>query len=550
MFVVIKHKPSFLSFRLLLWIMFACMIAMYSILIGTSIRTTIQSALLELSPQTLTNVRNNSHDYFSSVSLATDLRRPIRGEEWSVLTSTTNSLTANSALNAITKTKNKNKGSSKTNTILKPSKKSLASILITRTPQYSLDTTTAHIELSQFYRNMTLPNGQGYMIDPTKVWNMPYSTFPYPTWIQDYLNWHQFKRQTWSRDTFSNNRWMVIQCIKSQLTCGGISDRLKSIVYMLRVAYLSQRILIIHWNKPHALTEFLVPPKGGVDWRAPPWLTKLIETPELGMESGKSPGNVLDLALKRTHSFIMTRMSMQDYHAGRFWYDAQLQPGEVNFETIFHHVWKLFFTPSPAVRQRLENAMTEMNLVPYNYTAAHCRVLYAQSDRPQYQQRNWAENAVNCASELRPKMDIFFTSDSADATRYAHQYGVSRNATLHTRIPTPNPPLHIEFGGPHRPASDYIDGFVDLYILAEATCVTYNKGGYGVLGLLMGRNATCGLRQDALDRPKIHHPCHWVDDDPWNSTNYNTRHHYVPRATNILPTRDPIYLPPMEDVQS
>jgi hypothetical protein len=41
--------------------------------------------------------------------------------------------------------------------------------------------------------------------------------------------------------------------------------------------------------------------------------------------------------------------------------------------------------------------------------------------------------------------------------------------------------------------------------------VTYNKGGFGSWGLLIGGNVTCGVRQDALDRPMIRDPCYWVD---------------------------------------
>ena len=81
---------------------------------------------------------------------------------------------------------------------------------------------------------------------------------------------------------------------------------------------------------------------------------------------------------------------------------------------------------------------------------------------------------------------------------------------------------------------------MDLYILAQADCVTYNKGGYGVFGLLMGRNATCGLRQDAMDRPVIHKPCHWVDD-PLNGTQ-TTQDHYQ-KVSSV--SNDPVYLEPM-----
>ncbi|KAL3910170.1 MAG: hypothetical protein SGARI_002255, partial [Bacillariaceae sp.] len=384
-----------------------------------------------------------------------------------------------------------------------------------------------HADLRPFYRDIPvefLSTNLTTIETTTKQWDLPGS--PLPQWMKDYMTWHDYKRQTWSEASFGNERFLVVQCLQTDRTCGGTSDRLKPIVYLLRLAYYSKRILILHWTKPHPLTEFLVPPQGGVDWRAPPWLVEYIETLGLGKASGKSGGSVLELVMKP--HIELARSVMQDYHAGRYWYDEQLLlPSEPSFETIFHHVWKVFFTPAPAVRQRLEATMSEMGLVPFNYTAAHCRVLYGKDDRPQRQQKNWAENAVNCASELRPRMPIFFTSDSADATKYAKEYGVAfRKANIQTRVPDPNPPLHIEFSGRKRPASDYVDGFVDLYIMAEATCVTYNKGGYGMFGLLMSRNSTCGLRQDAIDRPKIHNPCHWVDEDPWNSTNENTQHHY------------------------
>ncbi|KAG7369765.1 hypothetical protein IV203_027511 [Nitzschia inconspicua] len=482
--------------------------------------------------------------------------RPVKDSEWTEETSTTIKRFANTTFSTkkdLYKSKSKGNVPITRKASLPPKKKSV--VKKGRKPKNTAAVNVTNpIEpqetLNQFYRNnWTLPNGQLYQIDSTKLWNADPQNI-YPQWMKDYLNWHDYQRQTWSRETFSQKRWMVMQCLKTQYNCGGTSDRLKPIVFQLKVAYLSRRILIIHWNKPHPLTEFLVPPRGGLDWRAPSWLAELIETAGLGRDVGKTLGDVLDMAMEEKSKFTMARMAMQDYHAGRFWYDEQVQVGEPAFETIFHHVWKLFFTPSAAVRQRLETSMSEMKLTPYSYTAAHCRVLYAKDDRPQYQQKNWAENAVNCASELRPRMPIFFTSDSTDATLYAQVYGKSRNATVMTRIPNPNPPLHIEFsGGKRRPASDYLDGFVDLYILAEATCVTYNKGGYGVFGLLMGRNATCGLRQDAMDRPKIHNPCHWVDDDPMTSSNENTRHHYLP-PKNPDAKYDPIYLPPMDDTWS
>jgi hypothetical protein len=254
----------------------------------------------------------------------------------------------------------------------------------------------------------------------------------------------------------------------------------------------------------------------------------------------KTDGEVRDDAMRVAKPLVRSRM--QDYHAGSIYYDMELMPGEPTFRAIFHQVWKIFFTPSPAVRGRLENAMSEMGLAPFKYTAAHCRVLYAMDNRPEWIQQSWAENALNCASELRPKTTIFFTSDSPKATYYAQQYAKQRNATIATRVPNPNPPLHIDFGWRRRPVSDFYDAFVDLYILAQADCVTYNKGGYGLFGSLIGRNASCSLRQDAINRPKIENPCHWTTGDENNTAIHEGVGNY--QASGYVP----IYFEPMKPI--
>jgi hypothetical protein len=69
---------------------------------------------------------------------------------------------------------------------------------------------------------------------------------------------------------WKSTRLLVMQCLKEQENkCGGTADRMKPFLFSLREAYLSKRFLVIHWTLPAQLEEFLVPPKGGLDWRAP-----------------------------------------------------------------------------------------------------------------------------------------------------------------------------------------------------------------------------------------------------------------------------------------
>jgi hypothetical protein len=63
-----------------------------------------------------------------------------------------------------------------------------------------------------------------------------------------------------------------MQCLDKMGHCGGTADRLKSFVFLLRIAHESRRIFLIYWNMPARLDEFLVPPKGGIDWRVPTFM--------------------------------------------------------------------------------------------------------------------------------------------------------------------------------------------------------------------------------------------------------------------------------------
>ena len=98
-----------------------------------------------------------------------------------------------------------------------------------------------------------------------------------PQWMKSYFNWHKHKRRTWSRDTFDKERWIVMQCLGDQdRKCGGTADRLKTVPWVLRVAYYTRRILLIRWTKPNTLESYLVPPVGGFDWRVPDWLAEIV----------------------------------------------------------------------------------------------------------------------------------------------------------------------------------------------------------------------------------------------------------------------------------
>ena len=53
-----------------------------------------------------------------------------------------------------------------------------------------------------------------------------------PAWMKAYFNWHKYKRRFLRPETWSEERWMVMQCLTShdRHHCGGAADRLVSIL--------------------------------------------------------------------------------------------------------------------------------------------------------------------------------------------------------------------------------------------------------------------------------------------------------------------------------
>ena len=215
------------------------------------------------------------------------------------------------------------------------------------------------------------------------------------------------------------------------------------------------------------------------------------------IDTGKRlvPSKVLTMYAIGNISLIRTRY--QSYNGGADWYNKQLFQGEPAFDDVFHKVWKILFRPSIPVATAIETQLQEMNLIPGAYVSAHLRALYNKNDRDIGIIREWTENALNCASQLRPGRPIFFASDSANASMIASVYAEMKGGIIVTHTPNPNPPLHLDrcADWQTRQPYEFYDTFVDLYLLALGGCVTYNKGGYGHWSLLIGGNVSCSINQ-------------------------------------------------------
>ena len=199
-------------------------------------------------------------------------------------------------------------------------------VAVTPKQTFSQDVIDKELALMEFYEKeiqyfMSLQSSQSAESSESfLLWdndNDSSTNMVMPTWMKKYLTWHHYQRLTihdidgfdeyleminvtdifnftttttttttvsssttnnatlekLAEEQFQKHKFLIMQCIGSvDYRCGGLSDRLRILPYMLRLAYETKRILLIYWTKPTSLEEFLLPPTGGINWRTPNWL--------------------------------------------------------------------------------------------------------------------------------------------------------------------------------------------------------------------------------------------------------------------------------------
>lgn len=390
-----------------------------------------------------------------------------------------------------------------------------------------------------------------------KMWEAEPFASILPDWMKDYFDWHRTSLQELNNDQtkWRSYKYLVVRCLRMDHKCGGASDRLQSIPLALLVASQHQRLLFIEWEKPAALTEFLVPT--ALAWRLPEWFHKNIQSstdhhvsdneyPYVHFQ--RSPTVLSDKHLSRLDTYSNSTfldMRYQTHDHGRAYYNAYVLQQErqqermlegnnnepspsprKSFDEVFAAVWACVFQPSPPVQAMIDSAVNELGLQDGNYVSLHVRSMYYK-DKSNKVSR--VENAVHCAAQLGMNTSdgytakvqdavslpqfptIYVASDSSAVTQISVQYGTSvlgrrvvALATTSTNISSSQAsPLHLDRGSKFLSsspdaanwmdfdASAYYGVFVDLYMLSRGRCVAFNIGGYGHFASLISPNPTC-----------------------------------------------------------
>ena len=372
----------------------------------------------------------------------------------------------------------------------------------------------------------------------------------FPQWMEEYLDWHRATKSQLTRSNWNASNYLIVGCFESFTSCGGISDRLKPLPMLVWEAYQHQRVLLIWWERPKPLEEWLIPPNhedGGIDWTVPLFLKEEIfkAQPRLlrgrdgytannwaqgkALRKGAIGKNAIVYRIQTADSGEKVYLEEQTMYANRSSSTANSDTKIVSgsdssassnstivgssYQDVFHHLFRRFFTPAPRLAALLNSKMEQHNLVPNEYTAVHLRALYGdRKDRDLQETLELAVLGVNCASNMFPGAPVFFASDTSFAVDSAHAYGKlhglpivslefeddieATSSTNGTSITRSSNPIHLDKDPDwkNRSASAYDSTFVDLYMLAQSRCVAFSNGGYGTFGSLLSYESECKMR--------------------------------------------------------
>jgi hypothetical protein len=248
---------------------------------------------------------------------------------------------------------------------------------------------------------------------------------PLPKWIIEYVQWHQEMRAKFPGDELFTNpdapKLLVRTCLGM---CGGLHDRLGQLPWDIYLAMRLNRVLLIAWQRPRSLENFLLPPVQlvdnhndshnrtllAIDWRIPTsqnfgfddirrvrsevqqlFDDNLDRNPgegdfwKIGFEknmvrAGAPPSPVAAAStenFERESKFFDTKiirhrllghldeniLEVRLHSEGYYRGEPHWTPSDLHKAPTFGVIWDLFFRPSPQVRTEIVGVMGEMGLL-------------------------------------------------------------------------------------------------------------------------------------------------------------------------------------------
>jgi hypothetical protein len=173
------------------------------------------------------------------------------------------------------------------------------------------------------------------------------------------------------------------------------------------------------------------------------------------------------------------------------------------------------FELSPPIAKLVHDKLKSANLVPGKFSTCQYRAFYGVENKKLVVDEDVltqkSRNALNCASSIQPGDPIFFASDSQVAVRFARKMSETTDRKI-VVFDEAKEALHLDkrYQWTSGNVSDFYPTFVDLFIMAEAKCMSHGVGGFGRFANLLSIAPDCVIRHDN-EKANKRESCEWID---------------------------------------
>lgn len=278
---------------------------------------------------------------------------------------------------------------------------------------------------------------------------------------------------------------------------GGLGDRLRGMLFTVRLAASLNRVVLFKWNHPAPLSNFFVP-GSSIDWTLDGISYKrqsVFQYMDV-FDSDRLARNVAAKADKFVT--VITNMKMN-----------ATCPGCPALPSLFSHdavcLWNRILRPTPAILRKADEQLAELGLVGHRYAAVHLRmgglIGEGEVNRGSDPLSLFLEG-TDCARNISMSMNFpepktLIVSDNHNLRRL-----VRRSTFPSLYIPS-HLPVHLD-RGKNMPLEEHQQTIVELELLARSECIVLMRSGFSHHAWLRGGGKLCAAQLPACKRSVAH----------------------------------------------
>lgn len=299
-----------------------------------------------------------------------------------------------------------------------------------------------------------------------------------PQWINDYEKWHGENRGQ------PGTKYLVHQAVANS---GGMGDRLRGMLYTVRVAYALQRVVLFTWSHPYNLDHFFVP-GGSINWTLEGInyqagrVLSFVDGPPNALVNGGGLINASDEFITfNTNHFMETPCQ-------------GCPPLESKWSAAAVCLWHRILKPAPDIITMAQEQLANLyNQSAPRYAAIHLRMGGLHGEHELERGRGPLKNfvgAVRCANDLSKSGNVSGNTPLLLISDNHHLRDFLASHNLHRVVSPSYQPVHTDHGDTHNVAA-HKTSVVDMVLLGMSECLVTSPSGFSHMAWLYGGGKPC-----------------------------------------------------------